>query len=99
MINTATIIDWLVNELSIAPHVLSSTNHTVRTCTFSHEDFIYDEMRDIFIRPAGKPLTTTGHVSADRAPRYLASVPECRACKLSKQTFASMSDMSAKLRC
>ena len=64
LINAATIIDWLVNDQRIAPHVLSATN---QDSTFLHEDFIYDEMRDIFICPAGKPLTTTDHVSADHA--------------------------------
>jgi hypothetical protein len=50
--------------------------------TFLREHFIYDEVRDIYTCPAGKTLTTTGHISTDHAIRYLASVPECRACPL-----------------
>jgi len=52
--------------------------------TFSREDFIYDEVRDIYTCPAGQTLTTTGHVSTDHAIRYFASVPECRAAALSR---------------
>jgi hypothetical protein len=46
--------------------------------TFSREDFTYDEVRDVYTCPAGKTLTTTGHICADHAIRYLAPVPECR---------------------
>jgi hypothetical protein len=73
LINTAAITDWLVNEQRIAPHVPVIDKWHREDGTFSREDFIYDEMRDIFAFPAGKPLTTTGHVSADHALRYLAS--------------------------
>jgi len=58
--------------------------------TFSREDFIYDEERDIYTCPAGKTMITTGHVSTDHALRYLASVPECRACPLKTKCCPNM---------
>src|SRR5262249_60919054 len=58
--------------------------------TFSREDFSYDEVRDVYTCPAGKTLTTTGHVSTDHARRYLASVPECRACPLKPKCCPNM---------
>jgi hypothetical protein len=47
-------------------------------------------VRNIYTRPAGKTLTTTGHVSTDHALRYLASVPECRACPLKAKCCPNM---------
>ena len=38
--------------------------------------------RDTYTCLAGKTITTTGHISTDHGTRYLASVPECRACPL-----------------
>jgi Transposase DDE domain len=58
--------------------------------TFSREDFIYDEMRDIYTCPAGKTLATTGHVNSDHALRYLGSVSECRACSLKAKCCPNM---------
>jgi hypothetical protein len=54
------------------------------------EDFIYDEARDIYTCPAGKTMTTTGHISTDHAARYLVSVPECRACPLKAKCCPNM---------
>jgi Transposase DDE domain len=75
-------LDWLVNQQGIAPHVPVIDKSQREDGTFSREDFIYDEMRDIYTCPAGKTLATTGHVNSEHALRYLGSVPECRACRL-----------------
>lgn len=75
-------LDWLVNEKSIAPHVPVIDKSQPEDGTFSREDFIYDKERDIYTCPAGRTMTTTGTISTDNARRYLASVPECRACPL-----------------
>jgi transposase len=83
-------LDWLVNEQGIAPHVPVIDKSQREDGTFSREDFIYDEMRDIYTCPAGKTLTTTGHVNSDHALRYLGSVPECRACLLKAKCCPNM---------
>jgi transposase len=83
-------LDWLVNEQGIAPHVPVIDKSQREDGTFSREDFIYDEMRDIYICPAGKTLATTGHVGADHTLRYLGSVPECRACLLKAKCCPNM---------
>ena len=77
-------LDWLVNEQGIAPHVPVIDKSQREDGTFSREDFIYDKVQDIYTCPAGKTLTTTGHVSPDHTLRYLGSVPECRACPLKR---------------
>src|SRR5215204_1869340 len=81
---SASNLEWLVNEQGIAPHVPVIDKSQRADGTFSREDFIYDEERDVYTCPAGKTMTTTGHVSTDHALRYLASVPECRACPLKR---------------
>jgi transposase len=83
-------LDWLVNEQGIAPHVPVIDKSQRDDGTFSREDFIYDEMRNIYTCPAGKTLTTTGHVGADHALRYRGSVPECRACPLKAKCCPNM---------
>jgi transposase len=88
---SASNLEWLVNEQGIAPHVPVIDKSQRDDGTFSREDFIYDEERDIYTCPAGKTMTTTGHVSTDHALRYLASVPECRACPLKPKCCPNMS--------
>src|SRR5271169_1100645 len=83
-------LDWLVNHQGIAPHVPVIDKSQREDGTFSREDFIYDEVRDIYTCPAGKTLTTTGHVGADHTLRYLGSVPECRAYPLKAKCCPNM---------
>ena len=87
---SASNLDWLINEQGIAPHVPVIDKSTREDGTFSREDFLYDEARDIYTCPAGKTMTTTGHISTDHAIRYLVSVPECRACPLKAKCCPNM---------
>ena len=87
---SAASLDWLVNEQGIAPHVPVIDKSQREDGTFSREDFFYDEVLDVYVCPAGKTMTTTGHVSTDHAVRYLASVPECRACPLKAKCCPNM---------
>jgi transposase len=75
-------LEWLVNEQKIAPYIPVIDKSKREDGTFSREDFVYDEVRDVYTCPAGQTLTTTGHICADHGIRYLASVPECRTCPL-----------------
>src|SRR6204780_1615419 len=83
-------LDWLVNEQGIAPHVPVIDKSQREDGTFSREDFVYDEMRDIYTCPAGKTLTTTGHVNSEHALRYRGSVPACRVCPLKAKCCPNM---------
>ena len=83
-------LDWLVNEQGIAPHVPVIDKSQREDGTFSREDFVYDEMRDIYTCPAGKTLTTTGHVNSEHALRYRGSVPACRVCPLKAKCSPNM---------
>ena len=87
---SASNLDWLVNEQGIAPHVPVIDKSERKDGTFSREDFVYDEVRDIYTCPAGRTMTTTGHISTDHARRYRASVPECRGCPLKAKCCPNM---------
>ena len=82
-------LDWL-NEKGIAPHVPVIDKSKREDGTFSREDFTYDAERNVYTCPAGKTLTTTGHVSTDNGIRYLASVLECRDCPLKPKCCPNM---------
>jgi len=59
--------------------------------TFSREDFTFDKQQNVYTCPAGKRLTTTARIHTDNAFRYLASVPDCRACPLKPKCCPNMS--------
>jgi hypothetical protein len=50
----------------------------------------FDEERNIYICPAGKMLTTTGHINPDQAIRYQASRSDCGACVLKPKCCPNM---------
>ena len=78
----AEMLDWLVHERGIEPHVPVIDKSARADGTFSREDFTYDHARDIYICPGGKPLTTTGTVGGDNELRYRASKYDCSSCAL-----------------
>ena len=76
-------LNWLVNDKDIAPHIPVIDKSKREDGTFSREDFRFDKERNVYVCPAGKPLTTTGTVINDgETLRYLASTSDCRGCPL-----------------
>jgi transposase len=82
---TGRFLGWLVKQKRITPHIPVWDKSERNDGTFSRADFIFNKRRNIYTCPAGKRLTTTGHVSTDNGIRYEASVPDCRACALKSQ--------------
>ena len=90
---TAEMLNWLVNEHGIEPHipVFDKSQHT--DGTFSRDDFAYDHKRDCYICPAGKELRQRQKIY--RVPRplvdrngmmcYRASKLDCQGCALKPQ--------------
>jgi transposase len=74
----------------ITPHIPVWDKSTREDNTFSRADFVFNRKSNIYICPAGKALTTTGHVSTDHAIRYIASVLDCRACSLKPSCCPNM---------
>ena len=76
-------LNWLVRGKDIAPHIPVIDKSKREDGTFSREDFRFDKVRNVYVCPAGKLLTTTGRVIDDgETLRYLASTSDCRDCPL-----------------
>jgi hypothetical protein len=90
---TAEMLNWLVNERGIEPHipVFDKSQHPDRT--FSRDDFVYDHKRDCYICPAGKELRQRQKIYRLPRPlvdrngmmRYRASKLDCQGCSLKPQ--------------
>jgi transposase len=87
---TGRFLGWLVKEKAITPHIPVWDKSTRKDGTFSRFDFTFDKRRNLYICPAGKTLMTTGRVAADNGIRYLAAVPDCRACPLKPKCCPGM---------
>jgi hypothetical protein len=87
---SAETLNWIVNEKKIAPHIPVIDKSKREDGTFSREDFRFDEQQNVYMCPAGKVLTTTGHIGPDHGIRYQASLPDCRACMLKPRCCPNM---------
>jgi transposase len=82
----APMLNWLVEEKDIAPHIPVFDRSKRDDGTFSRSDFRYDPTSDVYHCPAGKTLTTTGTlVNGGTTLLYLARKRDCDSCKLRAQ--------------
>jgi IS5 family transposase len=87
---SAEMLNWLVHEQGIEPHVPVFDKSKRTDGTFSREDFIYDHANNTYRCPAGKvlqhyrrPFTTPRtSVSKDNLIRYRAAMRDCQPCPL-----------------
>lgn len=87
---SAPMLDWLVNEQGIEPHIPVFDKSTRENGTFWRSDFTYDYAADTYTCPAGKALKRQrrafkkprGNAPADDTYRYRASKADCDACPL-----------------
>ncbi len=87
---TAEMLDWLVNERGIEPHIPVFDKSQRTDGTFSRDDFAYDHKRDCYICPAGKILRQRQKtyrvprplVDRNGMVRYRASQLDCQGCSL-----------------
>src|SRR5262245_56066587 len=63
---SAEMLNWLVDEQGIEPHVPVFDKSTRTDGTFSREAFTYDYDKNVYFCPAGKMLTCTGHAGERR---------------------------------
>ena len=75
-------LEWLVHERGIEPHVPVFDKSKRSDGSFSREDFRYDHQGDVYFCPAGKMLTCKGTVVNDNQLLYRASKYDCDACRL-----------------
>jgi hypothetical protein len=79
-----------VTDADIAPYIPVWDKSTRDDGTFSRSDFTFEQERNIYTCPAGKMLTTTGHVGPDHGIRYMASINDCKACSLKPKCCPNM---------
>lgn len=90
---TAEMLNWLVNEHGIEPHIPVFDKSQRTDGTFSRDDFAYDHKRDCYICPAGKELRQRQRIyrvprpliDKDGMTRYRASKLDCQGCPLKPQ--------------
>ncbi|MGA8958200.1 MAG: IS1182 family transposase [Pseudolabrys sp.] len=79
-------LNWLVNDMDIAPHIPVIDKSKREDGTFSREDFRFDKERNVYVCPANKTLTTTGTVVDDcETLHYRASTSDCQGCVFKAQ--------------
>jgi len=79
---SAEMLNWLVEERHIAPHVPVIDKSARRDGTFAREDFRYDHGSDTYTCPAGMILATTGTlVNEGTTLLYRASTLNCGSCQ------------------
>jgi hypothetical protein len=80
---SASMLNWLVEEKRITPHIPVIDKSKREDGTFSREDFRYDEPTDTYVCPSGKTLTTSGTLVNDGITLlYRGSTRDCTPCPL-----------------
>jgi transposase len=82
----APMLNWLVEEKQIAPHIPVFDRSRREDGTFSRGDFRYDESSHTYTCPVGRTLTTTGtRVNDGITLLYRASKLDCTPCPLKER--------------
>jgi hypothetical protein len=79
---SAPMLNWLVEDKQITPHIPVIDKSKREDGTFSRSDFRYDTERDAYHCPAGKELRTRGTVHEGATLLYRASTLYCDRCSL-----------------
>jgi transposase len=80
---SAEMLNWLVEERGIEPHIPAFDKSQRSNDTFSRNDFTYDYEGDVYFCPGGKMLTTKATLAYDDDTLiYRASKYDCGACSL-----------------
>jgi transposase len=80
---SAPMLNWLVEEKQITPHIPVIDKSKRDDGTFSREEFRYDETADTYVCPTGKTLTTSGTLVNDGTTLlYRGSTRDCAPCPL-----------------
>jgi hypothetical protein len=77
---TGPMLEWMVEEKGIEPHVPVWDKSERNDGTFSVSDFSWHKTTNEYRCPNGKPLTTTGRVTVDNTRLYRTRNNDCRHC-------------------
>jgi len=81
---TGKLLAWLLGK-NITPHIPVWQRYPSADGMFSRSDFAYDAERDVYVRPNGRLLRTSGTVHDGRVRNYLSQPQDCRACTLKQR--------------
>jgi Transposase DDE domain len=81
----APMLNWLVEEKGIAPHIPVFDKSKRDDGTFSCSDFRYGPTSDVYGCPGGRRLGTSGTVHEGKTLLYRASKIDCNVCPLKQQ--------------
>jgi len=79
---SAEMLQWLVHERGIEPHVPVFDKSKRTDGSFSRDDFTYDHQGDVYFCPGDKMLICKGTVVNDNQLLYRASKYDCDTCSL-----------------
>jgi hypothetical protein len=83
---SAEMLNWLVEERNIAPHIPVIDKSTRRDGTFAREDFRYNYDSDTYTCPAGKTLATSSTLVNDGTTLlYRGSTLDCGTCQFKER--------------
>ncbi len=77
---TGPMLEWMVEEKGIEPHVPVWDKSPRTDGSFSISDFSWHETANEYRCPHGKPLQTTGRITVDDTRLYRTSNYDCRHC-------------------
>ena len=87
---SAAMLEWMVNEKDIAPHVPVLDKSERTDGTFGRSDFSFDAENNRYVCPAGKYLKPAWRSRQKNPFRYRASLYDCQACPLKSQCCPNM---------
>jgi len=81
----APLLNWIVNEKQIEPHIPVWEKAKRDDGTFSRSDFAFDAQENAYTCPSGKKLNTTGRATSADALLYRATNSDCAGCALKQR--------------
>jgi transposase len=81
----APMLNWIVNEKKIEPHIPVWEKSLREDGTFSRPDFRFDERTNTYECPGGKKLTSTGRPTNAGTVLFRALQQDCGSCALKQQ--------------
>ncbi|NPC55341.1 transposase [Caenimonas soli] len=76
----APMLNWIVNDKQIEPHIPVWEKSQRDDGTFSRSDFRFDEQSNSYECPGGKQLTTTGRPTSESTVLFRAKNEDCAGC-------------------
>jgi transposase len=78
----APLLNWIVNEKQIEPHIPVWEKANREDGTFSRSDFTFDAQENAYTCPGGRKLKTTGNASSADTLLYRTSNSDCAGCAM-----------------